>query len=103
MNVVFSLSLPRVNSEFAIHFPISENVSIMRNFPVVHHFGKLTVNEGFCAVHWDVSQGYQSRVSIDTFLTHDLLWVTLLLEVKVSSIAGQENYFFHILIRITYF
>ena len=50
MNVVFSLSLPRVNSEFAIRFPISENVSIMRNFPAVHHFGKLTVNEGFCAV-----------------------------------------------------
>ena len=50
MNVVFSLSLPRVNSEFSIRFPISENVSIMRNFPVVHHFGKLTVNEGFCAV-----------------------------------------------------
>ena len=50
MNVVFSLSLPRANSEFAIRFPISENVSIMRNFPVVHHFGKLTVNEGFCAV-----------------------------------------------------
>ena len=51
MNVVFSLSLPRVNSEFSIRFPISENVSIMRNFPVVHHFGKLTVNEGFCAVY----------------------------------------------------
>ena len=50
MNVVFSLSLLRVNSEFAIRFQISENVSIMLNFPVIHHFGKLTVNEGFCAV-----------------------------------------------------
>ena len=52
MNVVLSLSLPRVNSEFAIRFPISENVSIMRNFPVVHHFGKLTVNEGFVPCKW---------------------------------------------------
>ena len=43
MNVVFSLSLLRVNSEFAIRFQISENVSIMLNFPVIRHFGKLTV------------------------------------------------------------
>ena len=35
---------------------ITENVSIMRNFPVVHHFGKLTVNEGFCAVVDDAAK-----------------------------------------------
>ena len=63
MNVVFSLSLPRVNSEFAIGFPISENVSIMRNFPDVHHFGKLTVNEGFCAV---LTPAFNSPVPIYT-------------------------------------
>ena len=39
-----------MNSEFAIRFQISENVSVMLNFSVFHHFGKLTVNEGFCAV-----------------------------------------------------
>ena len=39
-----------MNSEFAIRFQISENVSVMLNFSVNRHFGKLTVNEGFCAV-----------------------------------------------------
>ena len=47
MNVVFSLSLPRVNSEFAIRFQVSENVSIMWNFPAIHHFGKLTAKRVF--------------------------------------------------------
>ena len=32
---------------------------IMRNFPVVHHFGKLTVNVGFCAVK-AIYDGYNS-------------------------------------------
>ena len=50
MNFVSFLSQMRVNSEFAIRFQISENVSVMLNFSVFHHFGKLTVNEGFCAV-----------------------------------------------------
>ena len=40
----------RVNSEFFIRFQISENVSVMLNFSVFRHFGKLTVNECFCAV-----------------------------------------------------
>ena len=39
-----------MNSEFAIRFQISGNVSVLLNFSVFHHFGKLTVNEGFCAV-----------------------------------------------------
>ena len=39
-----------MNSEFAIRFQISENLSVLLNFSVFHHFGKLTVNEGFCAV-----------------------------------------------------
>ena len=50
MNFASFLSQMRVNSEFAIRFQISENVSVMLNFSVIRHFGKLTVNEGFCAV-----------------------------------------------------
>ena len=46
----FSWVLPRVNSKFAIRFQISENISMMSNFSVFHHFGKLTMNKGFCAV-----------------------------------------------------
>ena len=40
-----------LNREFSIRFQVSENVSVMLNFSVFHHFGKLTVNEGFCAVN----------------------------------------------------
>ena len=39
----FSWVLPRVNSKFAIRFQISENISMMLNFSVFHHFGKLTI------------------------------------------------------------
>ena len=39
-----------MNNEFAARFPISENVSLMLNFSVIHHFGKLTVNACFFAV-----------------------------------------------------
>ena len=46
----FSWVLPRVNGKFAIRFQISENISMMSNFSVFHHFGKLTMNKGFCAV-----------------------------------------------------
>ena len=48
----FSWVLPRVNGKFAIRFQISENISMMSNFSVFHHFGKLTMNKGFCAVKW---------------------------------------------------
>ena len=46
----FSWVLPRVNGKFAIRFQISENIGMMSNFSVFHHFGKLTMNKGFCAV-----------------------------------------------------
>ena len=39
-----------MNNEFAARFPISENVSLMLNFSVIHHFGELTVNACFFAV-----------------------------------------------------
>ena len=48
----FSWVLPRVNGKFAIRFQISEHISMMSNFSVFHHFGKLTMNKGFCAVKW---------------------------------------------------
>ena len=48
----FSCVLLRVNSKFAISFQISENIGMMSNFSVFHHFGKLTKNKGFCAVKW---------------------------------------------------
>ena len=51
MNFVFSLSLPRVNSKFTIRFLISENIIITLNFSVIHHFQKLPVKEGFCALY----------------------------------------------------
>ena len=47
MNVVLSLSLPRVNSEFAIRFQISENVSIMLEFSSLSPFRKITGKRGF--------------------------------------------------------
>ena len=55
--------LLRVNSKFAILVQISENVSIMLNFSVFHYFGKLTMNEGFCAVR----QKKWNHTSIKTF------------------------------------
>ena len=51
----FSWVLPRVNGKFAIRFQISENISMMSNFSVFHHFGKLTMNKGFCAVYFTSS------------------------------------------------
>ena len=39
-----------MNGKFAIRFQISENISMMSNFSVFHHFGKLMMNKGFCAV-----------------------------------------------------
>ena len=47
---VFFLVLLGVKCEFAICFQISENVGVMMDFSVFHHFRKLTMNEGFCAV-----------------------------------------------------
>ena len=65
MNFVSFLSQMRVNSEFAIRFQISENVSVMLNFSVIRHFGKLTVKEGFCAVVCGVI--FRSGHTITTF------------------------------------
>ena len=56
----FSWVLPRVNGKFAIRFQISENISMMSNFSVFHHFGKLTMNKGFCAVYAQRMDGYMN-------------------------------------------
>ena len=58
-----------MNSEFFIRFQISENVSVMLNFSVFHHFGKLTVNDGGYNPHfpkmgkkWEKLRTFRNRI-----------------------------------------
>ena len=62
-----------MNNEFAARFQISENVSLMLNFSVIHHFGKLTVNACFFAVVEKVRGQTETDIEVqkDQLLTVD--------------------------------